>query len=787
MGDQMEKYITLLELDKVLELLAKQAVGVEAAELARNLRPCTDKARVQVLLNETDAALQLTARFGTPSFSGLEPISALLNRAKAGGILNLADFLMVAGVLRVIRGLMQWKHRSAEQQTVLDGYFVRLASNKPLEDQIERVVASEDEVADTASTELASLRRKLRRAAQSVREQLDGMIRSQTYRTYLQDAIVTMRGGRYVVPVKAEYRSEVPGLVHDTSSSGATLFIEPMGVVEINNEIRVIKAQEQAEIECILAELSVQVGAFAQELAVGYEAAVQLDLIFAKAHLAYAMKAELPKLSDDYSVVLKQARHPLLAAEIVVPTDVELGKAFDTLVITGPNTGGKTVTLKTLGLFCAMAMCGLLIPAAQGSTVPVFRYLLVDIGDEQSIEQSLSTFSSHMVNLIRILKQANENSLVLLDELGAGTDPVEGAALAVAILEQLRKQGCKIVATTHYAELKEYALQTERVENACCEFDVETLKPTYRLLIGVPGRSNAFAIAKRLGMEQAVIDRAKSLVSVENTKLEKVVRTLEKTRKELDREKADAQALRKQAVQVNQAAQAQKEQLEARMEKELEQARRQASNLVSRTRAQMDALVEEMNHLRRKKDMTEQEKTKLRQGVRALEEFADPVRRKVNEGYVLPRPLRIGDTVLIFDIDKKATVIGLPNNSDCAEVQAGIMKTRVPLSNLRLVEQEKIRLPKGAVAVQASRSKTPAMQELDIRGQTALDALLDVDNFIDAAVMSGVHQLSIIHGKGTGALRTAVQRHLKKHPSVKSYRLGVFGEGESGVTIVELK
>ena len=789
MDYNIQKHMKTIELDKVLELLAEKTACEDAADFVRNLIPITKIEEVQQMLSETDTAYQMMARFGAPSFYGLQQIVNSLRRAQSGGVLNLAEFLSIAGVLRSMRGIVQWRKKSEGLQTILDWRFDCLTSNPYLEDKINQTVASEEEVADTASPALADIRRKMRHASQKVREQLDSMIRSNAYQKYLQDQIITMRGGRYVVPVKAEYRGEVPGLVHDTSSSGATLFIEPMSVVEANNEIRVLQSKEKDEIERILTELSAEVGQFADDMIVGYDAAVQLNVIFAKADLAYTMKATMPQLNQTGIIQFKQARHPLLNRDTVVPTDIVLGKEFDTLMITGPNTGGKTVTLKTIGLLSAMAMCGLMLPVAEGSQVSVFRHILVDIGDEQSIEQSLSTFSSHMTKIIRIIEQADDNSLVLLDELGAGTDPIEGAALAIAILEHLRKQGCKIAATTHYAELKEYALQTDGVENACCEFDVQTLRPTYRLLIGVPGRSNAFAISKRLGIEDTIIQRAKELVSAENTKFEDVVRSLEETRQKLEEEKVQAEALRLQAVKLNESAQEQKKKIEAAAAKEIEIARRQASNLVARTRAQIDALMEEMDQLRKQKSLTPEQKAKLNQGIRSLEDMADPVHKKEKEHYVLPRPLKIGDAVLIFDIDKQATVIGLPKNSDQVEVQAGIMKTRVPLSNLRLMEQEKVKTPQASSGrgARTDRAHAKVVRELDIRGQTAMEALLDVDNFIDAAVMAGVHQLSIIHGKGTGVLRAAVQQHLKKHPSVKSYRLGVFGEGESGVTIVELK
>ena len=668
MENNIQKYMQTIELDKVLEMLAEKTACADAADFARNLIPVTEIEEVKQMLSETDTAYQMMARFGAPSFYGLQQIVNSLRRAQSGGVLNLAEFLSIAGVLRTMRGIVQWRKKSEGLQTMLDWRFDSLTSNQYLEDKINQTVASEEEVADTASAALADIRRKMRHASQKIREQLDSMIRSNAYQKYLQDQIVTMRGGRYVVPVKAEYRGEVPGLVHDTSSSGSTLFIEPMSEVEANNEIRVLQSKEKDEIERILTELSAEVGQFADDIIVGYDAAVQLNVIFAKADLAYTMKATMPQLNQAGIIQLKQARHPLLNRNTVVPTDIVLGKEFDTLMITGPNTGGKTVTLKTIGLLSAMAMCGLMLPVAEGSQVSVFHHILVDIGDEQSIEQSLSTFSSHMTKIIRIIEQADDNSLVLLDELGAGTDPIEGAALAIAILEHLRKQGCKIAATTHYAELKEYALQTDGVENACCEFDVQTLRPTYRLLIGVPGRSNAFAISKRLGIEDSIIQRAKELVSEENKKFEDVVRSLEETRQQLEEEKAQAEVLRLQAVKVNESAQEQKKKIEANAAKEIEIARRQASNLVARTRAQIDALMEEMDQMRKQKSMTPEQKAKLNQGIRSLEDMADPVHKKAKENYVLPRPLKIGDTVLIFDIDKQATVIGLPKNSDQAEV-----------------------------------------------------------------------------------------------------------------------
>lgn len=783
-----------VELDKILAMLAQETTCADAAALAGELTPVSQPDEAQYRLQETDDAFVLMARFGAPSFYGLTNVTNALRRAEAGGVLNLPEFLAVNATLHAVRALRDWRAKSEGMKTVLDGRFETLYPNKYLEERIEMTVQSEEEVADTASPTLAAIRRKINQASLRVREQLDKMRRSGTYQKYLQESIVTMREGRFVVPVKAEYRSEVPGLVHDTSGSGATVFIEPMAVVEANNEIKVLRAQEKDEIDRILAELSAQTGEFADAIITGYNSAVSLNLVFAKARLAYKMKAVMPKVNTEGRVELRRARHPLIAEDKVVPIDIELGKSFDTLVITGPNTGGKTVSLKTVGLFCMMAMCGLMIPADTGSEIALFNRVLTDIGDEQSIEQSLSTFSAHMTNIISILKEADENSLVLLDELGAGTDPVEGAALAQAILEELRLRGAHILSTTHYAELKAYALQTPGVENGCCEFDVSTLRPTYRLLIGVPGRSNAFAISKRLGMEDSIVERARGLVSEESSEFENVVENLEKSRLEMEAERARAADEHEAARKAAEEAARQRETLEKQAAQALEKAREEASRIVAATRAQADALLEELEAARkaRNKELSAEQKAKLKAGMRSLENVSDPVRRaRSNAGYVLPRKLAVGDTVLIYDIDKKATVLDLPKTGDLVLVQAGLIKTRVRMGNLRLLENNKI--SNGAQPQKRTRTVTKELSartaslEVDLRGQTVEEALMNLDSFIDHAQLNGQGQITVIHGKGTGALRAAVQQHLRSHPSIKSFRLGVFGEGENGVTIAELK
>ena len=781
-----------LELDKILQQLADETTCADAAALAAEIEPDTDLKHVARLLQETDDAFVLMAKFGAPSFYGMTNVTNALRRAQAGGVLNLPELLAVAGTLRAIRSVSDWRKKSESVKTALDYRFETLQPNKFIEERISMTVASEEEVADTASVALAAIRRKIRAASLRVREQLDKMIRSQTYQKYLQEAIVTQRGGRYVVPVKAEFRNEVKGLVHDSSGSGATVFIEPIGVVEANNEIRVLRADEQEEIDRILAELSREVGEFADGIVQSYRAAVELNLIFAKGQLAYKMKAVVPKLNDAGRVCIKAARHPLIDKNKVVPTDLLLGQAFDALIVTGPNTGGKTVSLKTAGLLTLMAMCGLMIPAGEGSEVAVFRHVLADIGDEQSIEQSLSTFSAHMTNIIRILDKADGSSLILIDELGAGTDPVEGAALAISIIEAMREKGAKVMATTHYAELKAYALRTDGVENGCCEFDVATLRPTYRLLIGVPGKSNAFAISKRLGMPEEIVEHAKTLVSEESTVFEEVVTRLEDSRRKMEDERRDAERHRIDAERIVREAQAARDRAEKDAKHEIERAQREAAALVQQPRQQAQGLLDELDALRREKNamLTAEQKARLKAGIRNLEKASDPVHEKrTNEDYVLPRPLKVGDNVLIYDIDKAAVVLELPKTGDQVLVQAGIIKTRVPMKNLRLTDKKpkEKRLGGHRNVTKAAPDDSSVRNELDVRGMNLEEALMEVDAFIDHALLRNLNMLTIIHGKGTGVLRSGIQQHLKRHKAVKTFRLGVYGEGESGVTVVELK
>ena len=788
----MNKHLKALELDKVLALLAARTSCEDAAALALELRPAENIDDARLLLTQTDDACSLMSKFGAPSFYGLKNVVNPLRRAQAGGALNLAEFLRIEACLRSVRSVVEWRNKSSGIKSSLDYFFDSLQPNKYLEERITSTVKNDEEVLDTASSTLADIRKKINAASQKAKEQLDKLVRSSTYQRYLQDSIVTQRDGRYVVPVKAEFKNEISGLVHDTSSTGATVFIEPMGAVNANNEIKLLRSKEKEEIDRIIYQLSAEVGSFADSVISSYDMLVKLNLIFAKADLAYVMKATLPMINADGRIRVKKARHPLIAADKVVPTDFELGINFDTLVITGPNTGGKTVSIKTIGLFCLMAMCGLMLPCEEESEVAFFSSVLADIGDEQSIEQSLSTFSAHMTNIISILDKCDGNSLVLIDELGAGTDPVEGAALAVAIIEALRIKHVRLAATTHYAELKEFALKTEGVENGSCEFDVNTLSPTYRLLIGVPGRSNAFAISRRLGMRPDIVNRAKNLVSEESSEFESVVSKLEESRQKLEKENAELRKERKLAEKKLKQAEEIRKKAEEESEKALSDARQRSALIVSQTRAQADALVKELESLRRDREkfLSADKKAELNRSLRNLDDVSNPVEKRISDDdYELPRPLKVGDEVVIYDIDKEAVVLELPKDGGVL-VQAGIIKTRVELSNIRLLsnrQKKKQGIGKERRTVKPTASLEPVSMDVDLRGMDSYEAIMTLDSYIDKALRQGLGSITIIHGKGTGVLRNAVQQHLRKHMSIKSYRSGVYGEGENGVTIAEFK
>lgn len=790
----MNKHYDALELGSVLNMLAQEAASDDAKSKAAELVPAAEIGEAELLLSQTEDAFSLIARFGGPSFSGLKNVNNAVSRAAAGGELNTSELLSIAGTLRAVRSLYEWYGHCSSVGTKLDFFFDSITVNKYLEEKIFSSILSEDEIADRASDELYEIRRKMRAKSNSVREKLDSIIHSTHYQKFLQEPIVTQRSGRYVVPVKAEHRSDVPGLVHDMSSSGATVFIEPVSVVDANNEIKILESREREEIRRILFELSAEAGNFSESIKCSYESAVMLDLIFAKARLAYKMKASRPLLNKNGYIDLKKARHPLLDPKKAVPVDISLGGEYDTLVITGPNTGGKTVSIKTIGLLTLMAMCGLLIPAADRSEISVFEKILVDVGDEQSIQQNLSTFSSHMVNIIEVMKETNENSLVLIDELGAGTDPVEGAALAVAIIEKLRSKGAKIAATTHYAELKAYALETPGVTNGSCEFDVETLRPTYRLLIGVPGRSNAFAISEHLGMDKSVIDEAKRLVGSENKSFESVLEKLEETRRELENEKEKAQRAVETADKMKRKAQSEKDRAAQLVNNELEKAKREAEKIISSAKRQSADFLLRLDQLKKEADASNAAQTarKTRREIKnrlgEMEETVNPRRLADawDEDYKLPRPVVPGDAVIIRSIGEGEVLeVGKSN----VLVQSGMLKTRVKMSDLMLTKKKESPKQSKPAVLYRTTSKTDSdiSSEIDLRGKTVDEALHELTLFIDKCVLLNMHEIRIIHGKGTGALRAAVQQELRHHKNIADFRLGVYGEGESGVTIAHLK
>ena len=798
MSELYDKSIRTLELPAVLEVLAQKAVSEAARERCRKLYPSSDLDEVRRLLDETDAARTRLGLYGSPAFSGVKDVSAALTRADHGGMLNTRELLDIAGLLTASRRVSEYDRDRQGEATVLDHYFSALHTNKYLEDRIRGAILDEETIADTASPELADIRRKMRVAATKGRQILQRIISSPSYAKVLQEALITQRDGRFVVPVKAECKGSLPGLVHDISSSGATLFVEPMGVVQANNELKELQAREEREIERILRQLSADCGDQMENILYDYDILVHLDVIFARAQLSYQMSAVRPEMRRRGGIVLRRARHPLLDPAKAVPISVELGQQFDTLVITGPNTGGKTVTLKTLGLLCLMAQCGLHIPADDGSVVRVFDRVLADVGDEQSIEQSLSTFSAHMANIVQILQQADEQSLLLFDELGAGTDPVEGAALAIAVIQEVRSRGALTAATTHYAELKTFAMTTAGVENASCEFDVQTLRPTYRLLIGIPGKSNAFAISRRLGLDEHVIEAARAQMDSESVRFEDVLTQLEEKRQRLERAQSEADRLWQQREEDARKARTFREQMEKAKENARSKGEAEAKRIVREAQAKVDAIFAELDELRRQQQKRAdfQQMNDARANVRrGLNEAEALVRSRESDPEPIPapsRPIRVGDQVELPGVNRAAEVLTV-NADGSLVLQAGKMKMTVKRGQVRLLEtaEEIQKKKKQQSRAQSSSPKiqlaSRAASELDIRGYETLEAESVVDNYIDSAVMAKLGSVTIIHGKGTGALRKAVHEILRRNKAVKSFRLGRYGEGEAGVTIVELK
>ncbi len=797
MSELFDKSIRTLELPRVLALLSDQAVSAEARERALRVRPETETEEVLRLLDQTDAARTMIGLHGSPSFSGVRPVAEALERADRGGALNNRELLIIADLLTAARRAREYFNADAAEKTAIDHLFLSLHGNRFLEEKIKRCLPDEDTVADAASSELADIRRHMRAAQAKSRQILQKIISSPTYGKILQETIITQRDGRFVVPVKAEHKGDLPGLVHDVSATGATLFVEPMGVVQANNEYVELEAKEQKEIERILAELSAEAAAHREDIQWDYDTLVHLDLIFARGQLSYRMNGVRPEIRRDGAIHLRKARHPLLDPKKAVPIDLELGESFDTLVITGPNTGGKTVSLKTLGLLTLMVQCGLHIPAADRSAVSVYERVLADIGDEQSIEQSLSTFSAHMVNIVAILKEADRRSLVLFDELGAGTDPVEGAALAIAVIQQVRQAGARVAATTHYAELKTFAMTTAGVENASCEFDVETLSPTYRLLIGIPGKSNAFAISQRLGLPETVITAAKEQMNGESVRFEDVLTQLEAKRQALEKREQEAERLYRQREEDARKAREFREQMERAKENARSRGEAEAKRILRDARTAADQVFSELSEMRKaqakaERSMNENEaRAALR---RRLNEAEEAVSKRDARQEPIPkpsRPIRKGDLVELPGVKTPAEVVSVGSDG-MLQLKAGILKMKARADEVRLIEDDEraARKKQPPVPIRQSAGRTlrsSAARELDIRGLETLEAEGVVENFLSAAVMGKLETVVIIHGKGTGALRKAVHDILRRNKAVKSFRLGVYGEGESGVTVVTLK
>ena len=785
-----EKSLKILELPAVLEMLSAEAVSQSAKNAAMEIEPTTDIYTARQLISETSAAKNMMVLKGSPGFSAVKDISGSIFRAEKGGMLNTVELLEIAGVLRCAREAIAYASGDREEKSDIDYLFSSLRANKYLEEKITTSIIAEDEIADAASSELADIRRHMKIAGDKVRQSLQKIITSPVYAKALQEQIITMRNNRYVVPVKADHKSSVPGLVHDISATGQTLFIEPMSAVTANNEIRELAAREKEEIDRILMALSDEAAKCGEDIICDFNVLTKLDLIFAKGKLSYKLNSTEPNLNTEGKVDLHKARHPLLDMKKAVPINVSLGDYFDTLVITGPNTGGKTVTLKTIGLLCAMAQCGLHIPADDGSSVPVYDKILADIGDEQSIEQSLSTFSSHMTNIVQILNEAGENTLILFGELGAGTDPTEGAALAVSIIEYARCLGAKVAATTHYSELKFFAMTTPGVQNASCEFDVKTLRPTYRLLIGLPGKSNAFAISQKLGLPQKIIDDAGSRIDSENASFEAILEELEEMRHTMEKEKLQISQMLRETEENLKASQKRSEETKKERENAVRLARREAADIIDSARRTADNVFDELNDMRKAAEReTDWQKmnTSRAELRRKLNEAEDKISYREEKAEAKSvRPARAGDTVEIIKIGTKAEVISV-NQDGTLNLQAGVMKVTAKQSEVRVVENPVVHgkktMPKGGT-VTLAQTVSPS---LDLRGMMTDEAIPVMERYIDSASRAKLETVTIIHGKGTGALRAAVQQNLKSNKQVKSFRLGRYGEGETGVTVVTLK
>ncbi len=790
MSELYQRSLLKLELDQVLEQLAQGAGSQEGKAACRQLQPQTDPEEVRLLLEQTDAAARICQVKGNPAFDGVKDVTASLERAERGGCLQPVELLSIAGVLRCARSV---KSYDTEEATVLTPLFQALIPNKYLEDRITGAILSEEEIADTASPALADIRRHMRQQESKIRDSLQKVISSPAYAKFLREPIITIRQGRYVVPVKSECKADVPGLIHDVSATGSTLFVEPVSAVNANNALRELELKEKKEIERILAELSNEAAAHREDICMSLEMLIRLDVIFAKARLSFQMRACPPEINQEGRIELKKARHPLIDPTKVVPVSLRLGTDFDTMIVTGPNTGGKTVTLKTVGLLTLMAECGLHIPAGEGSQISTFDAILADIGDEQSIAQSLSTFSSHMRTIVQVVGECDQRTLVLFDELGAGTDPAEGAALAVALIEFCRTMGSRVVATTHYAELKLYAMRTPGVINASCEFDVETLQPTYRLLIGIPGKSNAFAISRRLGLPEEILKKADELVGKSDKDFEDVLSQLEQQRQQMESARMEAERLRQETEKIKRSSEEYSAQLQKEKDKALAEARRQAQRIIEDARRTANEASEELKALRRQLQENgdtanlNQRQAELRRSLNEAESrLREPKEEKKREKP--SREILVGDTVELLKLGTRANVIAV-NKDGTYQLQAGILKLVAKADEIYLLEEPNPYAQKPAHPAHSGREMKlePTPGEVDLRGMDTIEAVSVLERYLDEAMRANAPSVRIIHGKGTGALRAAVQQMLRKNKYVKRFRLGVYGEGEDGVTIAELK
>lgn len=787
-----EKTIKVLEYDKIIKMLSERAQSSLGKKLCLELVPSSSKYEVEESLKETLEAIEMVLKWGSLPLNGIKDIGDIIKKAKIGYTLTPGELLAVSDILRCTKGLKSFMKDGSKQELypIIADVIDTLVYVKPLQEAIETAIVSEDEVADRASEKLYNIRRNLRSKNAGVRDRLQSMI--STYSKYLQDPIVTIRGDRYVIPVKAEYKANVPGLVHDQSSSGSTLFIEPMPVVQLNNEIKELMLKEKAEVERILSELSSKVEASADALDHDNMNLGYLDFLMAKAKFALDLNGTIPDVNDKGTLNIKAGRHPLIDKDKVVPIDIRLGEGYDAMVITGPNTGGKTVTLKTAGLLTLMAMSGLAIPARDGSQVSIFKRVYADIGDEQSIEQSLSTFSSHMTNIVDIMKNTKDSTLVLVDELGAGTDPTEGAALAMAILENLQKKGAKIIATTHYSEIKVFAMEKEGFENASVEFDVETLRPTYRLLTGIPGKSNAFEISRRLGLPDYIIDEARQYVSKDAAKFEDVIQSLQNKTTQVEKQLEEADRIKREASAIKKELSEKQYKLNKQRDDIIRKAQEEARALVRKAKEEADAILKELIDMKMKASETitikdaEKARKKLKEKLDTME-VKDVDTMEYREGMMPVNKVIPGEEVYVTTLSQKAVVISGPDSKGDVLVQAGIMKINVPLKKLMKDPNAKKDVKKTGAARIAQQKSFSVSSSIDLRGQTVDEAMYNLDKYLDDAFLAGLGSVTIIHGKGTGALREGIQSQLRNHPYVKSMRIGNYNEGGTGVTIVEIK